>query len=106
MRRSLLDIIRWGCGRRFRFLVHGKSMTPTLFEGASVFCSDTRPPVKNSIIVLYHPQRTNHVMIKRCIDISKQGLWVEGDNQAESTDSRYFGWVHTNLYIGRVTSRL
>lgn len=106
LRRALPDIIRWGCGRRSRFLVHGKSMLPTLFEGVSVFCATQRPPKPHEIIVLIHPHRHNYIMIKRCIKLSNKGIWVEGDNKKYSTDSRHFGWIEKELYIGTVTSFL
>ena len=106
IRRSLLDIARWVCGRRIRFLVTGDSMHPTLKHDHSVLVDTTSSPSVGNIVVLYHPQNAKMVLIKRCMNITEKDLWVEGDNPEHSTDSRHFGWVSRNSYIGRVSSFL
>ena len=105
LRRSLLDIIRWGCGRRSRFLVRGQSMLPTLLEGHSVLYSPHTRPKENLIILFRHPNQ-DLILIKRCIKVEEDRFWVEGDNPQKSTDSRHFGWVPQNCFIGSVTSLL
>ncbi len=104
-RRSLLDIICWGCGRRSRFLVQGNSMLPTLFDGVSVLYRRKYDIKVGEIIVFSHPTK-DLTLIKRCIKHEKHRFWVEGDNPSESTDSRHFGWISYNHYIGTVTSLL
>ena len=105
-RRSLLDIIRWGCGRRSRFLVQGNSMNPTLFNGVSVLYYSKTVIHVEDIILFHHPHKSALVLIKRCIKREENQFWAEGDNPRESNDSRHFGWVPQNCYIGTVTSIL
>ena len=106
MRRALLDIIRWGCGRRSRFLVQGNSMYPTLFDGLSVLYHNKATIHVGDIILFHHPQKEDLVLIKRCTNVKDDLFWAEGDNPKESTDSRSFGWVPHTCYIGTVTSVL
>lgn len=40
--------------------------------------------------------------IKRIHKIRGERLYVVGDNQANSTDSRTFGWLHNRVVVGRV----
>jgi nickel-type superoxide dismutase maturation protease len=103
-RRAILDIIRWGFGRRLRFLVHGNSMLPTLKSGISVLVSTTQHPKAEDIVVVMHPQKIDLVLIKRCVQKTEQGLWLEGDNPEKSTDSRQLGWFPKRDCIGVVTS--
>lgn len=105
-RRSLLDIIRWGIGRRSRFLVKGNSMHPTLFDGVSVLYHQTSKIRAGEIILFYHPNKEGLILIKRCIRQEEDRFWSEGDNPTNSTDSRHFGWIPHHCYIGTVTSIL
>ena len=81
-------------------------MYPTLREGLSVLYKPTSDIKINEIVLLYHPQVTELVLIKRCVKKEEQFFWVEGDNPEESTDSRHFGWIPKDKYIGTVTSIL
>ena len=105
-RRSIIDVIRWLIGRRRRFLVKGRSMMPTLHEGASVFISQTREPQMGDIVIMSHPENINKTLIKRCTKIKDGMLWIEGDNHEQSTDSRDFGWLTQIHLVGVVTSQL
>jgi len=40
--------------------------------------------------------------VKRVMMVANNRLFVIGDNQAESTDSRTFGWVYMSAVRGRV----
>ena len=81
-------------------------MTPTLFDGISVLYNDKEDIKVGAIVLFYHPSQKNLVLIKRCHKSKGDRFWVEGDNPSKSTDSRHFGWIDTNLYIGTVTSIL
>ena len=59
-----------------------------------------------SVLVTWHPQRTNLRLIKRLNRLDSTGLWLLGDNPAKSTDSRQLGPVAKSLLIGEVVGRL
>ena len=40
--------------------------------------------------------------VKRVMMVAENRLFVIGDNQAESTDSRTFGWIYMSAVKGRV----
>lgn len=63
-------------------------------------------PSLGSVVVTWHPQRSKLRLIKRLSRLDSTGLWLLGDNPAESTDSRQLGAVPTNLLIGEVVGRL
>ena len=84
-------------------------MQPTLEPGDRVLVRRLRrktAPVLGSVVVTWHPQRSKLRLIKRLKSVEETGLWLLGDNPAESTDSRQLGAVPTNLFIGEVVGRL
>ena len=84
-------------------------MQPTLEPGDRVLVRRLRReplPSLGSVIVTWHPQRSELRLIKRLSRVDRTGLWLLGDNPAESTDSRQLGAVPTNLMIGEVVGRL
>ena len=97
------------CGRRLLLRIEGRSMQPTLEPGDRVLIRRLRgkpTPIMGSVIVTWHPQRKKLRLIKRLSRLDSEGLWLLGDNPAESTDSRQLGPVPTNLLIGEVVGRL
>ena len=84
-------------------------MQPTLQPGDRVLVRrlGSNPPLGvGSVLVTWHPQRSNLRLIKRLNRLDSTGLWLLGDNPAESTDSRQLGPVATSLLIGEVVGRL
>ncbi len=84
-------------------------MQPTLEPGDRVLVrrlGRKPPPSLGSVVVTWHPQQKKLRLIKRLKSVEKTGLWLLGDNPAESTDSRKLGAVPTNLLIGQVVGRL
>ena len=84
-------------------------MQPSLEPGDRVLVrrlGQTATPSLGSVVVAWHPQRSGLRLIKRLKSIEETGLWLLGDNPAESTDSRQLGAVPTNLLIGEVVGRL
>ncbi len=64
-------------------------------------------PRQGDIVVARHPYRTDLRLVKRVAAVLENGHCVlEGDNPAESTDSRSFGALPPQRILGRVTSRL
>ncbi len=84
-------------------------MQPTLEPGDRVLVRrlGRKPaPSLRSVVVTWHPQRSKLRLIKRLSRLDSTGLWLLGDNPAESTDSRQLGAVPTNMMIGEVVGRL
>lgn len=84
-------------------------MQPTLEPGDRVLVRrlGRKPaPGLGSVVVTWHPQHSTLRLIKRLSRMDSNGLWLLGDNPAESTDSRQLGAVPTNLLIGEVVGRL
>ena len=84
-------------------------MQPTLEPGDRVLVRrlGRKPaPSLESVVVTWHPQRNKLRLIKRLKSVEETGLWLLGDNPAESTDSRQLGAVPSNLLIGEVVGRL
>ena len=84
-------------------------MQPILEPGDRVLVRRLRrkpAPSLGSVVVTWHPQRSELRLIKRLSRWDSTGLWLLGDNPTESTDSRQLGAVPTNLLIGEVVGRL
>ena len=84
-------------------------MQPTLKPGDRVLVrrlGQKSAPSLGSVVVTWHPQRSELRLIKRLSRVDSTGLWLLGDNPTESTDSRQLGAVPTNLLIGEVVGRL
>ena len=84
-------------------------MQPTLQPGDRVLVKrlGSNPTLRvGSVLVTWHPQRTNLRLVKRLNSVESTRLWLLGDNPAESTDSRQLGPVATSLLIGEVVARL
>lgn len=93
--------------RRFtRYEVQGESMLPALAPGDYLIIDRwayaSRPPRPGEIVLLCDPRDQDRVIIKRVRWTVPDGVWVEGDNAAASTDSRHFGPVGRQLLIGRM----
>ena len=87
-------------------------MRPTLEPGdwaLAILPDHIRP---GDVVVVQHPERPGFEMVKRVVSIPGgrapdgtdlvDGVWVEGDDPASSTDSRVFGAVPMDLIRGRV----
>jgi nickel-type superoxide dismutase maturation protease len=85
-------------------------MSPLLQPGDEVlvdlFAYRRSPPAVGDIVVAWHPTRKDFKLIKRVVEITIDHHYVlQGDNLAESTDSRTFGAVPPTLIIGKVVCR-
>jgi phage repressor protein C with HTH and peptisase S24 domain len=80
--------------KKVRFLiirrVKGDSMKPTLKSDDIVVGSRLIAPKLNKLVIVSYNGRD---IIKRVKSIKKDSLYIVGDNEARSTDSRHFGWV-------------
>ncbi len=96
MLRALCDA--WPVGLA---LVHGESMAPALRPGDVVVVRRRPRRVEvGDVVVVELPGRP--LGVKRLAHRVPEGWWVEGDNQAASTDSWDFGAVPASAIRGRV----
>lgn len=56
-------------------------------------------------VVLAFDPRDKRPILKRIVDISREGVYLEGDNVTQSTDSRTFGIVSKKNIIGKVVMK-
>src|SRR5512133_2453825 len=94
----------FGRPRKFKpfFLrrICGGSMLPSLKNGQIVVCYGFSAGVKPGDIVIFKHEGLEK--IKRVKAIRPEVVFVVGDNDAASTDSRDFGWVKKDMIIGKV----
>ena len=89
-------------------VVHGPSMVPALRHGDRLLVwlrTPRRTPPIGRIVVVSLPDRPRSV--KRLVASDDGGrLWVEGDNEFGSTDSRQLGWLASSQLDGVVIGRV
>jgi len=107
---SLKEFVLWLLRKRKRFRVTGNSMLPLLKPQEEVLIDPkidpNQLPKEGELVVAQHPTQSNLQLIKRVASVSEDGrLFLEGNNLAESTDSRVFGTVKVEQIVGRVTCR-
>ncbi len=96
---------------RFRaYLVSGRSMEPAYREGDYLLV-DRRAyrsamPHRFDVVVARHPANPEIEVVKRVqrVDLHR-AIWIEGDNAAESTDSRDYGPLTRDALVGKVLFR-
>ncbi len=60
-------------------------------------------PESGDIVVLKDPEAPGQFLVKRVMSGDRQaGVFVMGDNEAESRDSRHFGLVPVHQVVGKV----
>ena len=92
--------------------VQGSSMSPTLNDGdwllvrwIDSFAKTTATNrLLGKVVVIERENRPGIFLIKRLQKINGERFWVEGDN-AESDDSRGWGWIPSNEIVGVVIVR-
>ena len=86
-----------------RFTVHGFSMYPTLKPGQNLISFNwayiNRKPEVGDLVIIKIKERE---MVKRVGSVSSNQVFVKGDNNQESTDSRHFGPVSMDQVMGKV----
>ncbi|HSX17532.1 MAG TPA: S26 family signal peptidase [Patescibacteria group bacterium] len=75
-------------------------MMPALSPGTIVIAR-ARPKrvVPGDVVIIRHEGRDK---IKRVQQVGERGIYVVGDNQRLSTDSRDFGWLDMSTITGKV----
>jgi nickel-type superoxide dismutase maturation protease len=85
-----------------RYKVYGDSMLPTLKEGYEVICyrrAYTKNPPKVGDLVVAKIKDLE--IIKRVMFVRDDEVYLKGDNEQQSTDSRNFGWINNRQVIGK-----
>lgn len=81
-------------------LVRGDSMLPALRPGHVVVGTGRYALLRpGDVVIVRHGGLEK---IKRIGQINKDQLFLVGDNQAHSTDSRAFGWLHVSVVVAKV----
>lgn len=89
---------------RYRMaIVSGLSMIPTLAPGERLLVRLNGPIVLGDIVVFEH---ANQFDVKRVRRIEPNGVFVQGDNDQVSTDSRTYGLIPHHDVLGTVTYRI
>jgi nickel-type superoxide dismutase maturation protease len=100
----LVELLATLRGRRRFLRVRGRSMLPTLMPGEVLGIEPARDlrPEPGAIVLLRDPERPGRRTIKRVQSCGDTSLFVVGDNEEESRDSRHFGSVPIDRLIGRL----
>jgi phage repressor protein C with HTH and peptisase S24 domain len=85
------------------YRVSGRSMTPTFQPGDVVLGLRWFRPRLGMVVIAHGPEQ---ILIKRIARLDAGSVWLEGDNQAISTDSRSFGALSRGQLEARVMVRL
>lgn len=78
-------------------------MLPTLHPGDRLIVDRRAKPAAGDIVVARRPDGI--VIVKRVRAIDEDGVWLEGDNQAMSTDWRQIGPLATHSVSGVAIGR-
>lgn len=80
--------------------IHGQSMHPTLRSGKIIFALKVFKRLNPGDLVIV---RHNGVeKIKRVKLVTDSKLYIVGDNESASTDSRQFGWLDRSVVLAKV----
>lgn len=83
-------------------IIHGHSMIPSYAPGEVVLVKYGVPCEVGDVVLINFTHRTD---IKRVKEILGSRVFVQGDNEAVSIDSRNYGPVKNDLIIGKVIYR-
>ena len=79
--------------------VVGESMLPTLKPGELLIGVKTKRVSPGDIVIVNHNGLDK---VKRVKEVTKDSIYILGDNPRQSSDSRYFGYISINKILARV----
>ncbi|MDO8657902.1 MAG: signal peptidase I [Candidatus Levybacteria bacterium] len=89
-----------------KFQIKEKSMEPGIKEGSVVLINRYhylfKKPEAGDMVVLRDPTDSKRFIIKRVKELKDGRVFVIGDNEKESVDSRQFGWIDKKNILGKV----
>lgn len=90
-----------------RFTVYGDSMFPALRSGQDVLSLNwsylgKKPEVGDIVVIKVDGKE----MVKRVQNVHDREVFVQGDNQENSIDSRHFGSVDISQIVGKVVYKI
>lgn len=88
-----------------RLTVHGRSMEPYLADGDRLLVLRPLRVRTGDVVAATDPREANRIVVKRVEHILPEGVYLLGDNPAQSTDSRQFGPVPHSRVLGRAVYR-
>ena len=110
----LARLLRWRAPLT-RYAVEGHSMEPAYRAGDHVLVNRLAyrrgTPGPGDVVVLRDPERAGHYLLKRVASLPSHepsvpgAVYVRGDNDADSRDSRRFGPVPRSAIVGRAWLR-
>ena len=95
----------WASRQLERTEVSGDSMRPALQPGDRLVVRRTKSLEVGDIVAAADPRRPARTLLKRAAAVDDSGVFLVGDNQARSTDSRHFGLVPLSLVRGKAVYR-
>lgn len=83
--------------------VVGDSMKPVLCDGDIIVCKKQKQYRVNDIVLC---RLSDRVLIKRISSITEKEVYLLGDNESSSTDSRHFGVVSSSSVLAKYLCHL
>lgn len=96
---------RWAWRRSERAEVHGDSMVPALEPGDRLLIWHTKRLKTGDVVAAGDPRDPGRTLLKRAAAFEDGGIYLLGDNERRSTDSRHFGPVPWRLVRGKAVYR-
>ncbi len=88
------------------YRVAERSMEPAIMQGDYLLVLRTHKKFKaGDVVVLRHPTKDMEI-VKRIRSITSDGIFVTGDNDRQSDDSRSFGPVSARIITGKMLARI
>ncbi|WP_202862360.1 S24 family peptidase [Antricoccus suffuscus] len=82
-----------GKSRWFRAAVSGQSMAPTLNHGDYVMVRRGGTVRPGQVVLAEFELKPDFIVIKRVVSVDDNGLWLVGDNSAQSDASEKYGYA-------------